>query len=235
MAIIKIKVPAHWPNFVVTSHHRPKDKGQHKIKFGAIDIAPQWDPLDRKKDSKYWFYYYQTFNLLVASMRQGKVRMAAPPECPHYHIDTRLIEPMFGVEWVVPVKGVCKYKAHWELHRNKFSEFEEGMRKIRVVLGKNYWSNIWNIWESVKYDFTLPGKYITVYGENEIDDDNLQKILDNVFGNGEHMAYILDEASKMIGFTNSTDAKEHLPSAGGFATVALLAVAAFFLIRSDRQ
>lgn len=235
MAQIKVKVPEHWPDFAVTSHHRPGSKGQHKEKFGAIDIAPIWPESDKSKTSKYWFYYYQTFNLLVAAIRQGKVRMAAPPQCPHYHIDTRLIEPQFGVEWVVPVNGICTYKAHWELKRNNFLDLEEGMRKIRVVLGKNYWNNIWNIWESVKYDFTLPGKYITVFGGREIDDANLQIILDNVFGDGEHMSYILDEAAKMIGFTNSTEAKDKLPSAGGFATVALLAVAAFFLIRSDRK
>jgi len=39
----------------------------------------------------------------------------------------------------------------------------------------------------------------------------------------------------MIGLTKSSEAADKLPSAGGFATVALLAVAAFFLIRSNRQ
>lgn len=237
MAIIKIKVPAHWPDFSVTSYFRDPKQGHTgaHTKHRALDITPIWPVNDLGKKSPFWFYYYQTFNLLVAAMRHGVVRMAAPPQCPHIHIDTRRDVAQFGIELVMRQGGQCVYKTHWQVDRQTVFESTRAMQKIRDTLGKNYWGNIWNLWESMKYDWQRNRKYIIVHANGQIGETDLQAKLDSVFGDGSNSQRVFDIASQMIGLTNSSDAADKLPSAGGFATVALLAVAAFFLIRSDRQ
>ena len=94
MAQIKIRVPDAWPDFAVTSHHRPEDMGSHSQRGGAIDIQPIW-PGSWEPSSPVWFYYYQTFMLLIAAQRHGMLRIAVPPDCPHFHISTKTTSPIW--------------------------------------------------------------------------------------------------------------------------------------------
>jgi hypothetical protein len=241
MAQIKIRVPSIWPDFFVTSHHRPGDKGSHGTVGGAIDIQPDW-PGSWDKSSPVWFYYYQTFMLLIAAQRHGMLRLAIPPDCPHFHISTNKTYARFGAELVQPrtivkngkKKKICKTILWWDVDNRKHIERLDGMRKIRDVLGQKYWANISNRWQELKYKFQSNDKYITVKplpGPNGISDKELQTMLDDLFGDGSLSQYIKDQASQLIGFVDKDDAKANLPSLEGIGILAALAVGAFFLLR----
>lgn len=241
MATVKIRVPAEWPDFFVTSHYRPGDKGSHGSKGGAIDIQPDWSG-SWDKSSPVWFYYYQTFMMLVAAQRHGILRMAVPPDCPHYHISTNKTNARFGAELVQPrtitengkKKKICKTVLWWDVDNRKHIERLDGMRKIRDVLGQKYWRSISNIWQDLKYKFQLNEKFITVKplpGPNGITDEQLQIMLDDLFGDGSLSQYIKDQASQIIGYVDKDDAKEHLPSLEGIGVLAALALGAFLLLR----
>ena len=68
-------------------------------------------------------------------------------------------------------------------------------------------------------------------GENGISENDLQTMLDDLFGDGSLSQYIKDQASQLIGFVDKDDAKANLPTPEGLAIVAALAVGAFFLFR----
>jgi hypothetical protein len=226
MAQIKIRVPEYWPDFLVTSYYRPGDSGSHG-KYRAIDIAPLWSG-SRDRKSAFWFYLYQTANLLWAAQRHGVIYLAAPPNCPHIHIDTLRGVSRMGIEYSAPVNGDCKYVTSWSVDRLKYFENLEFMRKVRDDIGKDYWSSIWHEWNRIKYGFSRGTKYITVHNNNAIGEEDLQSKLDSVFGDGSMSQTIVDNAAQIIGYTNATEAASGF---SGFAVLGLLAVAAFFLLK----
>lgn len=228
MAQIKIRVPDAWPDFFVTSYYRPGDKGSHG-QYRAIDIAPVWQGSKDRK-SPFWFYLYQTANLLWAAQRHGVIYLAAPPNCPHIHIDTRQDVARMGIEYSAPVNGKCQYVTHWSVDKLKYFQNLEFQRKVRDDIGKDYWSSIWQEWERIKYGFSIGKKYITVHNNGAIGEADLQAKLDSVFGNGSLSQQIADNAAQVIGYTNSSAAASDLAGPG---ILAALAIGAFFLLREN--
>lgn len=234
MAQIKIRVPRDWPDFTVTSYYRPGDKGSHGKRGGALDITPIW-PTKPDKSSPFWFYYYQTFVMLVAAQRYGVLRMAVPPECPHFHISTNKNIARFGAELTQKRKDIngkshCVTVLHWDVDNRKHLERIDGLNKIRHVIGNNYWASIYGTWQDLKYKFSKNEKYITVHalpGVNGINEHELQTLLDDLFGDGSNWQYFKDQASQIIGYLN----KDEAPDFGGGLVLAALAVGAFFLMR----
>jgi len=230
MAQIKIKVPAYWPDFVVTSYFRDPKQGHTgaHTKHRALDIAPVWPSGDRGKKSPFWFYLYQTANLLWAAQRHGVIYLAAPPNCPHIHIDTITGVSRMGIEYSAPANGKCQYVTHWSVNKLDYLQNVQFMHKVKNDIGDGYWSGIWQEWNRIKYGFSRGEKFITVYNNQAIGEADLQAKLDSVFGDGSLSQSIADNAAQIINYTNSTEAASAL---GGVGLLAALAVGAFFLMR----
>jgi len=227
MAVIKILVPDYWPEFAVTSYYRPGDKGAHG-KHRAIDIAPIWSG-SKDNDSAFWFVYFKTAALLWSAMRFGRVYIAQPPHCPHIHIDVDPTASIMGVEQTLPVNGNCQFnRLLLSVNKNEvFSniKFGHNVRKLSDA----FMSGWMNVREDFKYKITANSKYITVNGGKHIGEADLQNKLDSVFGDGSNMQKVYDAAAQIAGFQSS----DELPSAGGFAVVALLGAALYFIAKDE--
>lgn len=227
MATIKIRVPGYWPEFAVTSYYRPGDKGAHG-KHRAIDITPIWSG-SKDNDSAFWFVYFKTATLLWSAMRFGRVYIAQPPHCPHIHIDLDKTASMMGVEQTLPVNGKCQFN-RLLLSVNKNNVFDNIKFGQRVRDLSDAYISAWtNIKEDYRYKFTKNSKYITVHGGNVISEQDLQAKLDSIFGDGSNMQVVYDVAAQIAGLQSADD----FPSAGGFAVVALLGAALFFLAKDE--
>jgi hypothetical protein len=226
MAQIKIRVPRDWPDFFVTSYYRPGDKGSHG-QFRAIDIAPIW-PGSKDKKSPFWFYLYQTANLLWAAQRHGVIYLSAPPNCPHIHIDTIKGVSRMGIEYSARINGNCKYVSHWSVDKLNYLQNVQFMNKVKNEIGEDYWSSIWQEWNRIKYVFSRGEKYITVYNNHAIGEEDLQAKLESVFGDGSLSQSIADNAAQLLNYTNSSEAASAI---SGIALMAAIAVGALFVMR----
>lgn len=233
MAQIKIRVPRDWPDFTVTSYYRPGDKGSHG-QFRAIDIAPVWSGSKDKK-SPFWFYLYQTANLLWAAQRHGVIYLAAPPNCPHIHIDTIKGVSRMGIEYSAPVNGNCKYVTHWSVNKIDYLQSVQFMHKVRDDIGEGYWSGIWQEWTRIKYGFSRGEKYITVKNNGAIGEADLQAKLDSVFGDGSKWQTIADNAAQLIDFTNGEELKDKVIEKGAGFVIGIAALAFLYFYLKDNK
>jgi hypothetical protein len=212
MAKIFISVPSDWPDFVVTSYYRPK--GSHS-NYKTFDIAIQ-GTFDRSPGSIYWFYYFQTAFLLWAAQRQGKVNLAAPPDCPHFHLENDPAFSRMGIEWIKYSKGQCNFITSTSVNRLNYLENLNFFKRVRYDLGKNYFDTFRNWAREIEYKFTSNEKYITVNANGVIGEADLQKKLIDLFGNGSMASTIADNAAQIIGYTNAEAAADDITASPWF-------------------
>lgn len=236
MALIKIKVPDYWPDFVVTSYYRPGDPGAHG-KYRAIDISPRWSgPRDPK--SPYWFIYFQTAFLLWGAQRHGKIYIAQPPYCPHIHIDTIEGVSRMGVEFTKPdAAGNCRVLTDsagnaliYSVDRLSIIENTQFMKHIENDVGKPYLLNWAQVYQDYKYKFSSNVKYITVLNNGQIGESDLQTKLDSIFGDGSTSQWFLDNVAQLANYTNAGEAGKAI---GGLGLLGVFALAAYFLMQHN--
>lgn len=242
MAELYLKVPAAWPDFAVTSYGRAE--GSH-ANGTAIDIAIS-GPWDKSPGSKYWFFYFQTIFMMWQAQRLGDVRCAAPPFCPHFHIDVNPKINVMGLEWVYPRKGkdgktYCKYANHIQQPKvdeqgNIFSnvvEYNKWFRTIREV--SEPFANSWSNWVlEIDMKITRNSKYIQVSNNRLISERDLQNKLLQTFGDGSTSQYILDNTAQIFSYINQDQAKEDIFSSPWFQMLAAGGVAwAFYQLAKE--
>lgn len=215
MATLFISVPKDWPDFVVTSYYRKQ--GSHST-YKAFDIAIKGN-FDRSPGSIYWFYYFQTAFLLWAAQRQGKVNIAAPPDCPHFHLENDPSFSRMGIEWIKYSKGNCNYLHSVSVNRLSYSENLNFFKRVRKDLGKDYYDT-WKNWaREIEYKLTSNAKYITVNANGIIGEADLQNKLLEMFGNGSAASAIADNAAQIIGYTNAKAAADDIKASPWFLLV----------------
>jgi len=212
MAKIFVQVPEHWPDLHVTSYAR--NKGSH-ANFNAIDIA--LPKMDRAPCGEFWFYYFTTAFLLWQAQRQGRVYIAAPPECPHFHIERGAREITQGVELTTVKRSKCEFQKMLLLNTRKVGALNLGtdienaktFTKGVYDLAKPYLLSMTNLKNFFLYEMKGKNKYITVHGAGWISENDLQARLQTTFGDDSWTGEAFDTASQLIGYVNADDAKEN--------------------------
>jgi len=217
MAEIYLKVPEAWPDFQVTSYKRKT--GTHAKGF-AFDIAisGNWD---KGPGSTYWYYYFETIFMLWAAQRRGRVWLAAPPFCSHYHIDTEPNQAYMGLEWTYPRKQPngkteCVYNNHIEQMKVSDAQgvfanavdYNSWFRMVREAAEPfvKSWAN-----EKLRIGslFTKNSKWIGVSSNGLIPERDLQAKLINTFGDGGTWQYVADNVSQLLSYQNADDLAEN--------------------------
>jgi len=215
MAKIFVKVPNHWPDLKVTSYIR--DTGSHSG-GAAIDLAFSPSDLNRAPGGNFWFYYYQTANLLWGAQRSGVVNIARPPDCPHFHCELSQKLHRMGLEDTRYINGDCVYigmLAKFDMPKlsqvtaQTFADSAAFMRKVHAA-GGEYVSSFENHLRALALTLEKPEKYISVNANGKINETDLQNRLIVQFGDDSTAQAVADNVSHMIGYTSAQDAKENL-------------------------
>lgn len=213
MAQIYITVPDYWPDFVVTSYER-NDGGSHST-HTAIDIAIT-GIADKSPGSKYWYYYIQTVIWLWAAQRRGVVRFAAPPKCPHFHIEDTDKKFEVGFEFISYNAqlgchmGKDSYVKSWPA--NQVGQLISNMRKSSIM--QAYIASFLNFYREIGVTLSSHPRYLQVKSNGAIGERDLQNKLVNIFGDGTVSQRIKDKAARLVGYMNADEAPDLLMWAG---------------------
>lgn len=138
-----------------------------------------------------------------------------------------------GIEWIKYSKGSCNYLHSISVNRLSYSENLNFFKRVRKDLGKDYFDT-WKNWaREIEYKLTSNVKYITVHANGIISEDDLQKKLIELFGNGSMASAIADNAAQIIGYTNAQAAKDDITASPWFllAVGGSLLGAAYFIAK----
>lgn len=238
-AEIPIKVPEYFPDLIVTSYNR--EKGTH-ANYQAIDLALKDLPYNRDRGSLYWFYYFGAVDLLWRQQRRGILRVAYPPNCPHYHLEFSTDKNLAGVELIKPVKNAkgewaCEYSSHYNWSNASGRSRIRSVEKFRSEMDPWMPGYIERFKAEWKYLTTENAKTIKVHTNNYIGLQDLQNKLTWMFGDGSTVQQIGDVLAQWSGYENASEAKRDLITENPLVWLALgssLLVGGYFAAKEWR-
>lgn len=231
-------VPSYFPDLQVTSYYRAQSPSHSN--YRSVDLALKSN-LSREKGSLYWFYYFGIIEILWRWQRRGILRVAAPPDCPHYHLELSTEQNLAGVETikavqVSPGKWNCQYISHFNVKNTS------GVEKWAWIdVFREHYVQPWipgtaaTLWESLKNNVgQTTYKRIRVYTNGYIDRDDLQNKLNSMFGTGEITQLFADTISQWSGYQNFDELKKDFPKKLNWLWLGALLAGAYYIAREAR-
>lgn len=223
-AEIPISVPDYFPDLIVSSYLR--DQGTHKD-YQDFDAVLKDMPQGREQGSLYWFYYLGVIDMLWRNQRRGILRMAVPPNCPHYHFQFNTDKNLAGVELIKAQKTrqgkwECIYVSH-ENYDNKSGVRQKWVEKFRKEM-EPWLPGTWErLKAEVKYLSTSNSKNLKIYTNGYIGLEDLQAKISYMFGSGSLLQQGTDTLAQIAGYENATDATQKLVTQNPYVLIPLAA------------
>jgi len=226
---LPLQFPADWPDLRVTQWTGASPA--HKT-GRAIDIELVWTG-DKSIGSKYWYYYIETFLAFWAIQKRGVTRMAAPPQCPHFHIYDDSAVNRIGIEYVKKTSTGCRFISKAEISKTEYFG-QIAFKQLFTSYGSSDiadYTHTFNYWFSELSAAVSTKKTVYVDTNGVIPEANLRSILSGVYA-GSSWDIVKNEMALAVNYINSEEAYNDLKAkaTGGFTGAALLALG-YFLVK----